>query len=203
MITQEDLEKWQSLRDAKRITDTFLNDRETYPDRDFYLRRGVCVGIGKRIKEEYAALVCLAEECDQTYSSEVSIRLSRNGNPGPDGEIRFSSGIPSCKVQITCSNEGPEEARMREQHANKQTTSKLGSPSVLFQERLQGIIEAIKKKNNKYYQDTDTLLVVDHTAHFQYLHGLHERVCDAISNGPKSPYKRIYIDYGGDLKQAK
>lgn len=222
LIKLEDLLKPKSTQEANEIIDSFFNDRNAYLDQDFYLRKGVCKDIAKLIIEEYAPLVKLAEDLEREYVAEASLRLFQEGNEGPDGEILFSSVIPSCKVQITCAGEGYNRALIREQFANKECVfpnqsrerDKVSKKVVasggkwefspkLFQKRFNRIIDAIRRKETNYYEDTDTLLVVEDPAKFKYLCGLHEKIREAIQNGPDSSYERIYADYGGDLKRVK
>ena len=209
-------------QEAIEIAESFFNDLVRYPNQDFYLRKGVCKDIGKNIAEEYYSLALLAREYEQEYGTETRLYLFKDGNEGPDGEIQFSSGMPPCKVQITCSNQGYSARLMREQYANKEVvfpnqtrerdkTSKrvftrgniLAERSALLEERFNRIIVAIRVKNVKYHSDTHTLLVGEDPSNFEYLVGLHEKICEAIQNDPKSPYERIYINFGGDLKRVK
>jgi hypothetical protein len=205
MITKGILEKWQTLQQAKEICDSYFDDSDTYPREDFYRRKGRCRGIGKLIPEEYSPLVVLAQELQKTFGPVRKLRLGKENAPVPDGEIRFVSGYV-VKVQITCANEGQKKANAREQFARHQTVSEMLAPQAARQGRRDRIIEAIKKKSqkNKGQEDTDTLLVVEDPACFTYLEGLHEQVCEAIKNDLESlPYKRVYIDYGRNLKQVK
>jgi len=216
-VTRGTLESELSLRQAKDVIDKFCNDREIYPDRDIYLRRGTERGVLKILAEEYHPLICLAKK----YWGVRSVRLFPEGNPGPDAEIwfwwRFSS-----KVQITCSNENQDsyfqrklledghivfQSQKREIKSGKvEATGRiLSSPEVVVQNRVARIVEAIRKKESNFHSGTDTLIVQEDLANFRHLidGNLHSKVCAAIENGLSTPYKRIYVNYGDDLKRIK
>lgn len=194
---------------------SFYDDRLAYPDEDVQLRKGIC----KTLAEEYSPLVRLAQE----YCFIRSIRLLPEANPGPDGEIRFWWQRPS-KVQIVCANEGYNRALMREllAHGNvvfsrqnrhrDQGTRKVVStgralmaPATDIQARVQRILETIDSKEKKYYSGTDTLLIQEDVANFRHLRegGLHRMVCDSIQKRTATPYRRIYINYGNELKRLR
>ncbi|MEW6352388.1 MAG: hypothetical protein AB1646_25325 [Thermodesulfobacteriota bacterium] len=215
-IERMTLEKALSLRHAKAVVDSFCSDRSTYSDEDVYLKRGVC----KVLAEEYCPLVRLAEE----YSCVRSVLLLPKANPGPDGEIRFW-WRRSSKVQVTCANEGYNRALLREQFVQGEdmvfqhqsryrdkasglvvsTGRALSTPAADVQSRIERILQAIEAKERNHYPGTDTLLVQDDPANFRHLKesGLHRKVCEAVRKGRRSRYKRIYVNYGDDLKRIK
>jgi len=209
------LEDAVSVRRAKGVVDSFCNDRVTYPDEDVHSKRGVC----KILAEEYCPLVRLA----QGYCCVRNVRLLPESNSGPDGEIRFWWRCSS-KVQITCANEGYDRALMREllghggivfphqsRHRDKvsgvvvSTGRALTSPTTDVQARVERILKAIERKESKYYPSTDILLVQEDPANFKHLTagGFHQRVCQIIRKGYGSPYRRIYVNYGNELKRIK
>ena len=71
--------------------------------------------------------------------------------------------------------------------------------------RIERILKAINAKGEKYYPGTDTLLVQEDPADFAHLKegGLHRKVCYASHRGLGLPYRRIYINYGNELKRIK
>ena len=208
------LEQALSLRNAKAVLASFCNDRKTYPDSDVHLRKGIY----KALIEEYCPLVRLAKE----QCLVRDIRLFPEANQGPDGEIRFWLRRPF-RIQIVCSNEGYSRALMREilaqgstvfpnQNRQRDKSTKqvvtsgrvLKTPTAEIEMRVQRILKAIDKKEQKYYPDTDTLLIQEDPAGFSHLMegGLHQRVCDSIQRR-QIQYKQIYINYGNTLKRAK
>jgi len=215
-IERKTLERAISLRKARAIVDCFYNDRMTYPDENVHWKRGVC----KILAEEYSPLVRLAHE----YCCVRSVRLLPEANPGPDGEIRLW-WRQSSKVQIICANEGYNRALMREllangnigfRHQNRHrdkvtkkvvsTGRALTTPDADIQMRVERILKAINAKEEKYYSATDTLLVQEDPADFIHLKEggpVHRKVCDAIRKGLGLPYRRIYINYGNELKRIK
>lgn len=214
-LERKALENPISLHQANEVVESFCNDRAAYPDADVHLKRGV----SKILAEEYCPLVRLAQElwCVR------SVRLLPEANAGPDGEIRFW-WHPSSKVQITCAHEGHSRALMREQllsegvvfqnqtrkrdKASGQVVSTgrvLTTPAADLQTRIDRILKTIEAKETKYYPGTDTLLVEEDLANFRHLKkgGLHKKVCEAVRKGLGSPYGRIYVNYGNDLKRVK
>ncbi|MGM0655551.1 MAG: hypothetical protein ACQETR_09575 [Thermodesulfobacteriota bacterium] len=213
-IKRNMLEQFHSLRNAKAFLTSFCNDRETYPDSDVHLRKGIC----KILIEEYGPLVRLAKE----QFLVRDLRLFPEANQGPDGEIRFWFRGPF-RIQIVCSNQGYNRVLMREILSNgcavfpnqnrqrdKSTRKVVSSGRVLttstadIEMRVQRILNKIDAKEKKYYPDTDTLLIQEDPAGFRHLMegGLHQMVCDSIQKR-QIQYKQIFINYGNTLKRAK
>ncbi len=77
-------------------------------------------------------------------------------------------------------------------------------PSADVQVRVDRIIKAIDEKERKYYSGTEILLVHENSANYEYLQRgqLHEQVCDRVSAN-KSSDKRIYVNYGDNIRRVK
>ncbi|MBW2311190.1 MAG: hypothetical protein JRF35_08960 [Deltaproteobacteria bacterium] len=101
----------------------------------------------------------------------------------------------------------PPQGRQRDKVSRDvvSTGRALTTPAVDIQMRVERILKAINAKRGKYYSGTDTLLVQEDVADFIHLKegGLHLKVCKEVRNGPRSPYKRIYVNYGNELKRIK
>ncbi len=210
-MKRTELEKPVSLRKALFIAEKFYDRQGEFNDEEIHRKKGIV----KIISEEYLPLVELAK----TYIGVRSVRLFPNSNQGPDGEIRFWWRLKS-NIQITCASENYQRALMREQLANQmpvfpnQTHRRtrggteaegrvLMAPSEDLNHRLSRIVEAIERKNEHFYEDTDTLLVQDELANFRHLNMLHQEICRSVQSGYASNYKRVFVVYGSDVKRAK
>ena len=213
-VERDALEKPTPLRRAECLLDEFFHDRDKYPDDDFYSRTGIC----KFLAYEYHPLVRLA----QTLWGVRSIRLLSQSNPGPDAKIAFW-WRQAATVQITCAHEDHNRALIREQmlagdivlpHQKRKRDRVTGhivakgsgafEPSADIQVRVKRILKAIATKERRYYPGTEILLVHESPAGYEYLQEghLHEQVCEMVL-ARDSRYRRIYVNYGDQLKRAK
>ena len=79
----------------------------------------------------------------------------------------------------------------------------LTTPETSVNNRLVRIQNAIKDKESKFYCGTDTLIVQDDPANFNHLRDLHQIVCNEVRHSLGASYRRIYINYGNNLKRVK
>jgi hypothetical protein len=202
------------MSQAEYLLDEFFHDHNLYPDNEFYLRRGIC----KILAGEFYPLVRLA----QSFWGVRNICLLSQSNPGPDAKIAFW-WRKAATVQISCADEDYNSALEREQLLSKgslllhqrwkrdKTTRSILSngksafkPSVDVQVRVGRILKAIAEKERKYYSGTEILLIHESPASYEYLQEgrLHEQVCEIVS-AKKSSYKRIYVNYGDNIRRVK
>ena len=210
-VTRQELEQSVVLDRAITIVDKFLNDRESDPDDDVRVRRGIC----KALAEEYLPLVRVA----QMVPSVESVRLLSEANEGPDGEIHFRE--EQCwNVQATCAHEGYQRHLLREQlqqdgiaqpgnrrrdrHSGQVVceTTPLFRPDEEVEVRLNRICSAVQAKEENYHTGTDTLLVLEQPAAYLREHNLHARVVNVLHER-SSNYERIYVIYGSVVQQVK
>ncbi len=210
-IDRQELEKPTSLDKAQILIDELLNNRVLNPDSDLLSRRG----INKVLVEEYRPLLFLAK----TVTGAEYIRLFPDSNKGADGEIILGEG-KSWNVQITCSYESYQHALMREQLLDEgiahqgnrhrdidsgQVVNESHGARPMDQDtmlRKERILNAIKAKEDKYHEGTNTLLVLEKSARSRHLNDLHELVVNT-SHVESSNYERIYIVYDEDVKRVK
>lgn len=202
------------MRQAEYLLDEFFHNHDLYPEDEFYLRKGIC----KTLADEFHPLVRLA----QYFYGVRNIRLFPESNPGPDAKITFW-WRNAATVQITCSDEDHKSALEREHlfhktglllhqqwKRDKATRSIVSNgkdvfkPSADVQVRVDRIIKTIDEKERKYYSGIEILLVHENSANYEYLQigQLHEQVCDRVSAN-KSSYKRIYANYGDNIRRVK
>lgn len=202
------------LRQAEHILDEFFNDSEAYPEDDFLMRTGIC----KVLADEFHPLVRLA----QSFKGVRNLQLLSQSNLGPDAIITFW-WRRAAKVQITCAHEGYNRAMEREYlrdkgsalvHQNwgrdKATGHVVPKGTECFelsadiQLRVKRILKAIADKENKYYPETEILLIHEDPANYQYLKKghLHEQVQEKVLI-MGSHYRHIYVNYGDRLRQIK
>lgn len=206
-VRRADLELSVLVRDAAEVIRAFLeNDDDCYPYADFIMRNG----ISKVLAEEYLPLVRVAE----VMAGSRAVRLLPASNTGPDGEIEFGSG-EVWHVQITCAHEGYEAALAREQMRNGELTGsgrkrrdKATGGVVYIPEgfgpkdgtasRVDRITEAVRKKESKYREGTDTLIVQDDPDDIDYLQAgrFRDLVKRAVRELGPSRYQRIFVVYG-------
>jgi hypothetical protein len=213
-VTRDTLESPLPLRQAEYLLNEFFNDHNLYPDDEFYMRKGIC----KVLADEFHPLVRLA----QSFWGVRSVFLLPQSNPGPDAKITFW-WRKAAMVQITCSTEDYNNALEREQlfykgslllhqqwKRDKKTRSIVPNgkyafePSVDVQVRVDRILKAIYEKERKYYSGTAILLIHEDSANLEYLQEgrLHEQVRDRVSTS-KSLYRRIYVNYGDNIRRVK
>jgi hypothetical protein len=213
-VSRDALEKPMQLRQAERILDEFFNDSEAYPEDDVLMRTGIC----KDLAEEFHPLVRLA----QSFKGVRNLHLLPLSNRGADAIIGFW-WRHAAKVQITCAHEGYNRAMEREYlrdkgnalvHQNWERNNKNGDIvpkgtgyfelSEDIQLRVNRILKAIADKENKYYPETEILLIHEDPANYQYLKRshLHEQVQEKVLI-MGSHYQHIYVNYGDRLRQIK
>jgi len=191
MIIREDLEKWNSVNDARKLVETYFNDKNTYPDKPFYSRKR---GIYKDIPEEYHSLVVLAEHIKDAYK----LRLLPSNNQGADGEIRLTNQ-DLLSIQITNSHEN------KKSHLKRKTIDKKGvycdnkavAIEKIIKERLRRIWTAIEKKNFKDHSGTDILLIQEESIAWssELKVRLKNKLKTKILKNSPSQFKAIYINF--------
>lgn len=214
MIDRSDLEAKRSPPEMQKIRRRFAEDRETYPDEDVHLRRGVF----KVFLEEYLPLCTLASN----LPGVLSARLMPQSNEGPDAlvEIQSSQGIEELAVQITVANQSHQDALARELLSRGQpvfqNTEKVRDPAkkgeiqergrmlTTRETRLRGqvaeVVAAVRKKLAKFHAGTNVLLVGsrirldDSAIAYSWRSDLTERIADLGS----IPYGVVYLANGGD-----
>ena len=188
-----------------------MNDPVTYTPRDFLVRTGIV----KPLLEEYLPLLRLAasQRCVR------SVALSPESHPGHDGMIRFWCHS-AWRVRIVCGHEDYNRALMRERmtypavvspenvHYRDKSTGRVladeqGAVLIddLVRSRVERIVRAVELKEARYRDGTDTLLVHEEgTAWDSERAALHPAVCAALTSTRESPYQRIFVAYGDDVR---
>jgi hypothetical protein len=228
-IARKDMEEPKTLQEANKTIGDLESDSGMSKEL-FYSKWDDRVV--KVLLYEYLPLLLLAEERQsQEHWYVRSIHLSQDSNKGEDGEIRFWGHRPS-KVQITRANMNYKtELMIEHMKANKccgyplqeeeyerikskgnipkhvkppDKTRILGVPDPVFQKTLETILCRIEEKERNYHSGTDTLIVVS-GRYWSYLkkRGLHEAICQEVTNRPESSYKRIYILYGNEPRKTE
>ena len=142
------------LSDASDFAGKFFGDRVTYTNGKFYSRKR---GINKDIPEEFDHLLLLAEH----LMDAMSVRLSPNSLPGPDGAILLADKS-EITVQVTVAHERSDGYKVRQSLRDNGTwMSKVSNTNEVIEQRLKRIFDAIIDKESNFHVGTDILLIVD------------------------------------------
>jgi len=190
MIERKDLEQWMSVDEVERIVQSFFNDREAYPDHDFYSRRR---GINKDIPEELWPLLLLA----RSLPKAKTLRLAPSAIAGPDGEIRFCDGS-IVRVQVTSSLERNGGYLVRQQLRDTGSYATAARDTLeVVEERLCRILDAIIDKERRYRKGTDVLVIREQSVSWGDVlePTLKARLAEELSTLEPSNYSATYITF--------
>jgi hypothetical protein len=198
MIERSDLEQWMSVDAAGRIVQTFFDDRETYPDHDFYSRRR---GINKDIPEELWPLLLLARSLPEAEA----LRLAPPAIAGPDGEIR-SHDDSVIRVQVTSSLErdGGYLVRQHLRDTGSYATATRDTLEVV-EERLCRILDALVEKEQRYREGTDVLVIREQSVSWGNVlePTLKARLAEEVSALEPSNYSATYVTFNEDVYRLR
>jgi hypothetical protein len=198
MIERSDLEQWMSVDAAGRIVQSFFDDRETYPDHDFYSRRR---GINKDIPEELWPLLLLARSLPEAEA----LRLAPPAIAGPDGEIRTRNGSV-IRVQVTSSleREGGYLVRQQLRYTGSYATAARDTLEVV-EERFCRILNALVEKEQRYRKGTDVLVIQEQSVSWgDVLEAtLKARLAEEVSTLEPSNYSATYITFNEDVYRLR
>ena len=198
MIERSDLEQWMSVDEAGVIVQTFFDDRETYPDYNFYSR---CRGINKDIPEELWPLLLLA----RNLLEAEALRLAPPANEGPDGEIRKSDGS-IIRVQVTSSLERYGGYLVRQQlRVNGSYSTPARNTLEVVEERFRRILDAIVEKEQHYRKGTDVLVIHEQSVSWGDVlePTLKARLAEKVINSEPSKYSATYIIFNEDVYRLR
>lgn len=192
MIERSDLEHWMSIDEARSIVLSFFDDREIYPDHDFYSRRR---GINKDIPEELWPLLLLA----RNLSEAVALRLTSPAIAGPDGEIQTRNGSV-IRVQLTSSLERGNGYLVR-QHL-RDAGFQITAPDPV-EERLRRILDALLEKEQRYREGTHVLVIRERSVRPGVESSLKTRLAEAVAALQPSNYSATYITFNEDVYRLR
>jgi hypothetical protein len=198
MIKRSDLEQWISVDAAGHIVQSFFDDRETYPDHDFYSRSR---GLNKDIPEELWPLLLLARSLPEAET----LRLAPPAVAGPDGEIRTRDGSV-IRVQVTSSLERDGGYLIRQQlrDTGSYTTAARDTLEVV-EERLCRILDALAEKEKRYHEGTDVLVILEQSVSWGDVlePTLKARLAEEVSTLEPSNYSATYITFNEDVYRSR
>ena len=198
MIERSDLEQWVSVDAAGRIVQSFFDDRETYPDHDFYSRRR---GISKDIPEELWPLLLLARRLPEGEA----IRLAPPAIAGPDGEIRTRNGSV-IRVQVTSSLERDGGYLVRQQLRDTGSHATAARDTLeVVEERLCRILDALVEKERRYRGGTDVLVIREDSVSWGNVlePTLKTRLAEEVSTLEPSNYSATYITFSEEVYKLR
>lgn len=203
-MDRNELQTPRSYPEMHRICQAIIDDRKTYPDTEFYKRKGLV----KHILEEYWPLMQLLDH----LCTGAKGALTERSHEGPDAVILV--GDQTLYAQITCANQSYKEALNREilserevvfPHQEKdreKTTRKIIAKGRALTTRVgklksqvDEIVEAVDKKARNYHEGTDILLIDTeiHMSDIDTGYSWRKDLSEKVANISDLPYEYIYV----------